>query len=264
MADPFVHGERVLFVDDRNRTYLVRLQSGGRFHFHGGAVDHDVVIGSPEGTIVRSASDVELACYRPRLSDYVLKMPRGAQVLYPKDLAVIVTYADVFPGARVLEAGTGSGALTIALRRATGASGRVVTCEVRDEFRDKARDNVVDFFGQMPEGLEMRAGLLQDVVGPDEVFDRVVLDMPEPWRPLDAVGRVLTPGGIVCGYVPTTGQVQTFVLALEERGYRQVSTIEVLVRSWHVTTRSVRPDHRMVAHTGFITIARASGGVPQA
>lgn len=262
MADPFRAGERVLFLDDRDRTYLVRLQEGGRFSFHGGAVDHSQVIGQPEGTIVLSRKDAPLVCYRPRLSDYVLKMPRGAQVVYPKDLATMVTFADVFPGARVIEAGTGSGALTMALCRAVGAQGKVVTCEVRPEFQSKARENIEDFFGGAPGCLEMRAGYIQDALVEGDEFDRVLLDMPEPWRPLDAVGGVLVPGGVVCGYVPTTGQMQTFVLALEERGYQQVFSAEVLVRTWHVTDRSVRPDHRMVAHTGFITVARAASPQP--
>lgn len=263
MADPFQPGERVLFVDDRNRTYLVRLQAKGQFHFHGGAVAHDDVLGHPEGTVVRSRSDERLVCYRPRMADFVLKMPRGAQVLYPKDLAMIVTYADVFPGARVLEAGTGSGALTIALCRATGSTGTVVSCEVRPEFQAKAEENLSEFFGGLPAQLELRAGWLQDAVTSDDRFDRVILDMPEPWRPLEAIDGVLVPGGVVCGYVPTTGQSQTFVGALEAHGYRQIMTFESLVRTWYVTERSVRPDHRMVAHTGFITVARASDQRPE-
>jgi tRNA (adenine57-N1/adenine58-N1)-methyltransferase catalytic subunit len=255
-AAPFEPGERVLMIDARGRRYLVRLEAGATFHFHGGGVPHDLILGSEEGTVVHSATGAALVCLRPRLSDFVLKMPRGAQVVYPKDLAAILMYADVHPGARVLEAGTGSGALTIALARTTGPEGAVVSYEMRPEFQEKAERNVEAFFGKVPDWVSLREGDLTEVTATGETFDRVVLDMPEPWGVLDAVGTVLRRGGIACGYLPTTGQVQTLVLALQARGYQQVETFEVLVRSWHVTDRSVRPDHRMVGHTGFITVGR--------
>ncbi len=203
-----------------------------------------------------------LACFRPRLADFVLKMPRGAQVIYPKDLGAILVFADVFPGARILEAGTGSGALTLLLCRAAGPEGRVVSYELRPEFRVKAAQNIEAFFGKVPAWLDLREGDVRDIPGTAEAFDRAVLDLPEPWTTLDAVGAVLVPGGIACAFLPTTVQVQTLVLALEERGFDQVETFETLHRSWHVTERSVRPDHRMVAHTGFITIARKTRPTP--
>jgi len=256
MSEPFGAGERALLVDEKGRTYLVRLQTGGAFHFHGGVVEHGSLIGAEEGSVLHSSRGMALVCFRPRLADFVLKMPRGAQVVYPKDLASIVLGADVFPGSRVLEAGTGSGSLCIALCRATGPLGRVVTYEMRAEFQGKARENVEAFFGTLPEWLEMRSGPLEDVAGSGEVFDRVILDMPEPWRVLEAAESVMAPGGILCSFVPTTGQIQSLVLALQRRGYSQVTTTETMVRTWHVTERSVRPDHRMVAHTGFITTAR--------
>jgi tRNA (adenine57-N1/adenine58-N1)-methyltransferase len=196
-----------------------------------------------------------LVAFRPRFADYALKMKRGAQVIYPKDLGPILTYADIHPGARVLEAGTGSGALTIALVRAVGPGGQVVSYEVRPEHADQARANLEDFFGEMPTTLELRAGAIEDVPAGD-VFDRCVLDLPEPWVALEALWRVLEPGGIVCAYVPTTIQVQDLVLALPRHGFHHVETFEVLRRGWHVTERSVRPDHRMVAHTGFLTVGR--------
>jgi tRNA (adenine57-N1/adenine58-N1)-methyltransferase len=237
------------------------MQQGGTFHFHGGAVRHDDILGAQEGIVVTSASGASLACYRPRLADFILKMPRGAQVVYPKDVAAILVFADIFPGARILEAGTGSGSLTISLARATGASGRVVSYELRPDHHDGALRNVEMFFGEVPAWLELREGDVADVVGTGERFTHLILDLPQPWDCLDVAEGVSEPGGILCAYLPTTVQVQQFVLALERRGFRDVETFETLMRSWHVTERSVRPDHRMVAHTGFITVARRGGGV---
>jgi len=249
-------GERVLLVDQRGRHYLVRLEKGSTFHFHGGAVPHDLIVGSDEGTVVHSTTGASLVCFRPRLPDFVMKMPRGAQVVYPKDLAAILMETDVFPGARVLEAGTGSGALCLALCRAAGPEGKVVSYEMRPDFYAKALGNIEAYFGKAPDSLELRLGNLRDVAAGGETYDRAILDMPEPWGVLDAVEAVLVPGGIIGAFLPTTGQVQQLVLTLRERGYQQVSTFETLQRSWHVTERSVRPDHRMIAHTGFVTTAR--------
>lgn len=254
MSQPFATGERALLVDEKGRTFLITLKESGHFHHHGGAVAHDLILGHPEGVVVVSGKGVQLSCFRPRFADYSLKMPRGAQVVYPKDIALILMYTDIRSGSRVLEAGTGSGALCMALCQAVGPSGSVVTYEMRDEFKEKATGNIAAYFGSLPDWLQMRSGRLQEVQ--DETFDRVVLDMPEPWQTLETLDAALEPGGIVCGYVPTTGQVQSFSLALEKHGYGQIHTIEAMVRSWHVTDRSVRPDHRMVAHTGFITTAR--------
>jgi tRNA (adenine57-N1/adenine58-N1)-methyltransferase catalytic subunit len=255
-AEPLQAGERVVLLDARGRRYLVRLEEGGTFHYHGGAVPHELVIGSQEGTTVHSTTGTSLVCFRPRLADFVLKMGRGAQVIYPKDLGPILLYADVFAGARVLEAGTGSGALTLALCRSVGPEGRVVSYELRPEFREVARQNAEDFFGKVPAWLDLRVGDVREVADGDETFHRVLLDLPEPWGVLDETGGCLLPGGIVCGYLPTTGQVQQLVAALDERGFAEIETFEVLLRTWHVAPRSVRPDHRMVAHTGFVTVAR--------
>ena len=255
-GEPLHAGERVVFVDARGRRYLIRLEEGASFHFHGGAVPHDLVIGSGEGITVHSTTGAPLVCFRPRLSDFVLKMGRGAQVIYPKDLGPILIYADVFPGARVLEAGTGSGALTLALCRAVGPEGRVVSYELRDEFREIARRNTEDFLGKVPSWLDLRHGDVRQVASTGEAFHRVVLDLPEPSAVLPAVTDALVNGGIVCGYLPTTGQVQMLVEELEGRGFIEIETFEIFLRTWHVAPRSVRPDHRMVAHTGFITVAR--------
>jgi tRNA (adenine57-N1/adenine58-N1)-methyltransferase len=255
-AEPLRAGERVVLLDARGRRYLVRLEAGATFHYHGGAVPHDLIIGSEEGTTVHSTAGASLVCFRPRLADFVLKMGRGAQVIYPKDLGPILLYADVFPGARVLEAGTGSGALTLALCRAVGPEGFVASYELREDFREVAARNAEDFFGKVPSWLDLRSGDVRGVTDTGESFHRVLLDLPEPWAVLDAARGALLPGGIVCGYLPTTGQVQTLVEALGQGGFAEVETFEVLLRSWHVAPRSVRPDHRMVAHTGFITVAR--------
>jgi tRNA (adenine57-N1/adenine58-N1)-methyltransferase len=243
-------------MDSRGRRYLIRLQAGGVFHFHGGSVTHDLLIGEPEGLDVHATSGARLTALRPTLADFVLKMPRGAQVIYPKDIAAILVHADIAPGARVLEAGTGSGALTLALARAVGPSGCVVSYEVRDDFHATATANVEGFFEPTPEWVHLRLGDVREVAEDSEWFDRVVLDLPEPWTVLRAVGEVLRPGGILCVYLPTTNQTRDAVLAMERSGYAQLTTVEVLERTWHVTERSVRPDHRMVAHTGFVTTGR--------
>jgi tRNA (adenine57-N1/adenine58-N1)-methyltransferase len=256
VSGPLEPDERVLLVDRRGRRYLVRLRAGETWHSHGGGVAHDVLIGAEEGLVVRSATGMEFRVFRPRMADFVLKMPRGAQLVYPKDVGAILMEADFFPGARVLEAGTGTGALTMALCRATGPEGRVVSYDLRPEFQAKAAQNIETYLGKEPPWLDLRDGDVRDVASTGETFDRVILDLPEPWLTLEALSHVLPSGGIVCGYLPTTGQVQQLVLALEEHGYEHLETFEILHRSWHVTARSVRPDHRMVGHTGFVTVGR--------
>ncbi len=260
MSAPFEPEERVLLIDPRGRRFLLRLRPGGTFHFHGGAVPHDLILGSEEGTVVHSTTGASLLCLRPRMADFILKMPRGAQVIYPKDIGAILTYADIAPGTRVLEAGTGSGALAMALCRATGPDGRVVSYELRADHHAQAVANLETFFGKIPPWLELRVGDLAEVAGTGEAFDRALLDLPEPWTVLPAVDAALHPGGIVCAYLPTTNQTQQTVLALEAAGYIEVESFEILLRPWHVTERSVRPDHRMVAHTGFLTVARRGMG----
>jgi tRNA (adenine57-N1/adenine58-N1)-methyltransferase len=256
MSAPFETGEQVLLIDQRERTYLFSLRVGATYHTHAGTLAHDDLIGKPEGTRVVTARGMVLAAFRPRFADYVLKMPRGAQVVYPKDLGPIVVYADVYPGARVLEAGTGSGALTIALCRAVGEQGRVVSYELRPEHHERAQANIEGFFGKMPDQLSIRDGDVTDAGASGDRFDRLVLDLPEPWAPLADLRPALEPGAVLCAYLPTTIQVQQLVLALPEAGLLHIETFEVLKRGWHVTARSVRPDHRMVGHTGFLTVAR--------
>lgn len=245
-----------MLIDARRRRFLVRLEAGATFHFHGGALPHDLVIGSPEGTTVHTSTGTALLCFRPRLADFVLKMSRGAQVIYPKDLGPILLYADLFPGARVLEAGSGSGALTLAAARAVGPEGRVVSYEIRDEFHVLAKQNAEDFFGKVPAWIDFRLGDVREIARSGETFHRLLLDLPEPGAVLADAGTTLLPGGMVCAYLPSTGQVQALVASLQGSGYAEVETFEVLLRTWHVEPRSVRPDHRMVAHTGFLTVAR--------
>jgi tRNA (adenine57-N1/adenine58-N1)-methyltransferase len=231
------------------------LEPGKEFHTHRGAVCHDDLIGAPEGSVASSTGGTPYLALRPLLVDYVLSMPRGAQVIYPKDAAQIVTMGDVFPGAKVLEAGAGSGALTCFLLRATGPTGQVHSYELRPDFAEIARRNVERFFGTPPTNWTLRIGNVADC---DEIgFDRIVLDMLTPWEVLDLVDRALVPGGVFIGYVATTPQLSELVEALRERGgYTEPRAWESLVRDWHADGLAVRPDHRMIAHTAFLVSAR--------
>jgi tRNA (adenine57-N1/adenine58-N1)-methyltransferase len=252
---PLAPGERVLLIDSRSRRYLITLQVGGAFHFHRGILAHDGLIGGPEGRVVRSTGGEALLVLRPTLAEFVLKMRRGAQVVYPKDLAMIMLLGDVFPGAVVVEAGAGSGALTMALLRAVGPHGRVITYEVREDFATLARANVEAFLGEAP-NLEIRLGSVYEAID-ERGVDRVVLDLPEPWRAAPHAAVALRSGGIMVSYLPTTLQVHQLTVALrEDPRWALIGSQETLVRTWHVEATSVRPDHRMVGHTGFLTVAR--------
>jgi tRNA (adenine57-N1/adenine58-N1)-methyltransferase len=250
----FAAGDRVLLVDHKKRRHLVTLEAGGQFHTHAGIVAHDDLIGSPDGTTVYTSRNARLVAVRPTLSDYVLEMPRGAQVIYPKDLGPILVLADVFPGARILESGVGSGALTLALLRAVGTTGHVTGYEIRDDFARRARTNVEGFLGtDVPLDIEVRD--VYDGIGVDDL-DRILLDLPEPWRVVKHAESALHPGGILLAYLPTIGQVSRLREELAGSAFGMVESLEVLQRTWHVDGQSVRPDHRMVAHTGFLTHAR--------
>jgi tRNA (adenine57-N1/adenine58-N1)-methyltransferase len=251
---PFKPGERVLLIDGRDRRYLLTLQPGVQFHSHHGFVGHDEVLGQPEGRVVRMQDGARYLCVRPTLADVVLKMPRGAQVIYPKDLGPILLLADIFPGARVLESGVGSGALSMTLLRA-GAD--ITGYEIREDFAARARENVAAFVGAdvVAERYDVR---IRDVYeGIEETgFDRMVLDLPEPWNVVRHAEHALAPGGILVSYLPSIIQVQHLRAALDHSGFGMCETQEVLVRTWKVEGNAVRPDHRMVAHTGFLTSAR--------
>jgi tRNA (adenine57-N1/adenine58-N1)-methyltransferase len=251
---PFAAGDRVLLLDTKRRRHLVVLKDGGEFHSHAGVLAHDALIGAEEGVRVRTTKGARLVAVRPTLADFVLEMPRGAQVIYPKDLGPILVHADVFPGARVLESGVGSGALTMALLRALGPDGHVLGYEIRDDFAARARRNVEAFLGTtVPLDIEVRD--VYDGIDATDL-DRILLDLPEPWRVVPHAEKALRPGGIVLAYLPTILQVSQLRNALAESAFGMAQTLEVLQRTWHVEGQSVRPDHRMVAHTGFLTFAR--------
>jgi len=253
----FRAGEMVLLVDSKKRRHLITLCEGGEFHTHAGMLAHDDLIGHHDGSVVRTARGSRLTAVRPTLAEYVLEMPRGAQVIYPKDLGPILLLGDVFPGARVLESGLGSGALTTTLLRAIGPEGRLTGYEIRDDFARRAAANVESFLGA---GQPLDVHVRDVYQGIDESdLDRVFLDLPEPWRVIEHAAAALHPGGILLSYLPTILQVGRLCEALGESPFGMVESVEILQRGWHVEGQSIRPDHRMVAHTGFLTVARLLG-----
>ncbi len=261
---PFQIGDRVQLTDSKGRNYRITLQAGKVFHTHKGQISHDEIIGQPEGIVVRSSSGVEYLALRPLLADYVVSMPRGAAVIYPKDAAQIIGMADVFPGARVVEAGAGSGALTCWLLQAVGDQGMVHSYERREDFAEIARRNVETFFHGPHPAWRLTIGDLAETLTDTDV-DRVVLDMLAPWECLDAVAKALIPGGVVCCYVATTTQLARTVEALRAQGsFTEPVAWESMVRTWHVEGLAVRPDHRMIGHTGFLVMSRrlAEGVTP--
>jgi tRNA (adenine57-N1/adenine58-N1)-methyltransferase len=256
MLDSLQDGEQVLLIDQRGRRHLFMLRKGETFHSDRGWVAHDAIIGQPDGSWVRTSKGTRYVVLRPTLSEYVLDMPRGAQVIYPKDLAMVMFWADIYPGARVLEAGMGSGALTLALLRAVGPAGRVISYEQREDFARRALANIQLRMGEVST-LAVRLRPVEEGLAEEEPVDRAVFDLPEPWRLVEPVARVLRSGGIFLSYVPTIIQSHQLSEALRRHpGYTLVETFETLFRPWNIENTSVRPFHRMVAHTGFITVAR--------
>jgi tRNA (adenine57-N1/adenine58-N1)-methyltransferase catalytic subunit len=252
---PFQPGDRVQLTDPKGRMHTLVLEPGRVYHTHRGGLAHDDLIGAPDGSVVNSSGGTAYLALRPLLTDYVLAMPRGAQVIYPKDAAQIVAMGDIFPGARVLEAGAGSGALSCFLLRAVGSDGELVSYELRPDFADVARRNVGAFFGAAPTNWQLRTGDVADC--PDTGFDRIILDMLAPWELVDLVARALVPGGVFIGYVATTPQLSELVEALRAAGgFTEPRAWESLVRDWHAEGLAVRPDHRMIAHTAFLVSAR--------
>ena len=256
MSDPFRPGEVCLLVDGRGRHYLVDLDPRGVFQYHVGTLPHAAIIGGPEGAVLRSSGEGRLVALRPRLADYVLGMKRGAQVVYPKDIGPIIHWGDIRPGHKVLEAGTGSGALALALLGAVGPEGRVTSVEERPDHAAVARAAIVRLLGEVPPNLDLRIGRVQDQVeaaGPD----RLVLDLQEPWEVVGPAVAGMADGGVMAAYLPTVPQVQHLQDELRRsRRFVEVSTFEVLLRDWVAEGRSVRPASQMVGHTGFITVAR--------
>jgi tRNA (adenine57-N1/adenine58-N1)-methyltransferase len=256
MIDSLQDGEQVLLIDQRGRRHLVMLRKGETFHSDRGWVAHDTMIGQADGSWVRTSKGTRYVVLRPTLAEYVLDMPRGAQVIYPKDLAMVMFWADIHPGARVLEAGMGSGALTLALLRAVGPEGKVISYEQREDFARRALANIHLRMGEVT-NLAVRLRPVEEGLGEEEGVDRAVFDLPEPWHLVEPVARVLRSGGIFLSYVPTIIQSHQLSEALRRhRGYTLVETFETLFRPWNIDGTSVRPFHRMVAHTGFITVAR--------
>jgi tRNA (adenine57-N1/adenine58-N1)-methyltransferase catalytic subunit len=254
---PFAVGDRVQLTDAKGRHYTMLLSPGGEFHTHRGAITHDSVIGLPEGSVVKSANGDPFLVLRPLLVDYVMSMPRGAQLIYPKDAAQIVHEGDIFPGARVLEAGAGSGALTCSLLRAVGPQGRVLSYEVRADHAEHARRNVETFYGCVPDNWQLILSDVADAELADGSVDRVVLDMLAPWEVLDTVARVLVAGGVLIVYLATVTQLSKTVEALrDQQCWTEPRSWETLQRGWNVVGLAVRPQHNMRGHTAFLVSAR--------
>ena len=255
----FAAGDRVQLTDTKSRKHTIVLEAGREFHTNHGSIKHDELIGVSEGSVVISSGNMSYLALRPLLLDFVLSMPRGAAVVYPKDAAAIVGLADVFPGAVVVEAGVGSGALTCSLLRAVGSSGYVYSFERREDFAIIAQKNVKNFFGEMPTNWQVTLGDLQEKVTqlPEASVDRIVLDMLAPWECIDSIAQVLRPGGVVIAYVATTTQMSRFVedLRLDKR-WTNPEGQELIQRPWHLEGLAVRPNHRMQGHTGFLVTAR--------
>lgn len=259
-SGPFRVGDRVQLTGPKGKLNTITLEPGALFHTHRGAIEHDAIIGLPDGSVVRNTVGVEYLALRPLLVDFAMSMPRGAAIIYPKDAVQILAQADVFPGATVVEAGVGSGALSLWLLRAIGPAGRLASFERRDEFADVARGNVATYLGHDPENWSVTVGDLADELPrtvEDGAADRVVLDMLAPWECLEAVSAALKPGGVLLCYVATVTQLSRVAEAIRSTGlYTNPSSNETMVRGWHVEGLAVRPDHRMIGHTGFLITAR--------
>ncbi|MDO4685630.1 MAG: tRNA (adenine-N1)-methyltransferase [Corynebacterium sp.] len=258
-SGPFQPGDRVQLTDAKRRHFTIVLQPGEHFFTHKGGIAHDDIIGQYEGTVVQSALGGQYLCFRHLMVDHVLSMPRGAAVIYPKDAAQILVEGDIFPGARVLEAGAGSGALSMSLLRAIGPSGKLISFEIREDHLEYARNNVCEYFGEMPSNWELLLGDLNDATVEQigGVVDRVILDMLEPWECLDTVSKLLQPGGVFMTYVATVPQLMKVMEGIrEQKCFTEPKAWESLVREWKVEGLATRPEHRMNAHTAFLVMAR--------
>lgn len=257
---PFRVGDRVQLTGPRGKLNTITLEVGGEFHTHRGILPHDSLIGSPDGSVVLSTVDDEYLALRPLLSDFVMSMPRGAAIVYPKDAAQILLVGDIFPGATVVEAGVGSGALSLSLLRAIGPTGTLLSFERREEFARVARGNVTAFLGTEPSNWAVHLGDLSLELGeaaPPASVDRMVLDMLAPWECLDAAAMALAPGGVLVCYVATATQLSRVAEGIRDTAeFTEPESSETMIRGWHVEGLAVRPDHRMVAHTGFLISAR--------
>lgn len=257
-SGPFQPGDRVQLTDAKRRHYTITLEAGGSYFTHKGEIRHDDIIGSDEGTVVVSHVGGEYLCFRHLLVDHVLSMPRGAAVIYPKDAAQIMVEGDIFPGAKVLEAGAGSGALSMSLLRAVGEHGRVISYEIREDHLEYAEKNVTEYMGAHPANWDLRLGDLKDVTVADTgEVDRIILDMLAPWECLDTVRDLLIPGGVFMTYVATVPQLMKVMEGIRElKCFTEPRAWESLVREWKVEGLATRPEHRMNAHTAFLVWAR--------
>ena len=252
----FYAGDRVQLTDQKGKIYSITLTPGKEWHTHKGWLVHNDLIGLPEGSVVSTSAGLKFTAFIPLLTDYVLSMPRGATIVYPKDAAIIIGFADIFPGARVLEAGVGSGALTLSLLRAVGSRGHVHSVERREDFADNAKSNIENYFGGLPSNWSLEIGSVQEKELPDD-FDRVILDMLAPWECIDMSARVLRPGGVFMAYVATTTQLSETAQALKDDGrFTEPESFESMVRGWHHEGLAVRPQQRMIGHTGFLIFSR--------
>ena len=249
-------GDRVQLTDQKGKIYSITITPGKEWHTHKGWIVHDDLIGLPEGSVVSTSAGLKFTAFIPLLTDYVLSMPRGATIVYPKDSALIVGFADIFPGARVLEAGVGSGALTLSLLRAVGADGHVHSVERREEFAENAKSNIENYFGGAPANWSLDIGSVQEKEFSED-FDRVILDMLAPWECVELSAKVLRPGGVFMAYVATTTQLSATAEALKNDGhFTEPESFESMVRGWHHEGLAVRPQQRMIGHTGFLIFAR--------
>ena len=256
MTPEFAYGDRVQLTDAKGKMHTITLKEGGEWHTHKGWLVHDAVVGLPQGSVVETTAGLKFLAFKPLLGDYVLSMPRGATIVYPKDAALIVGFADIAPGTHVLEAGVGSGALTISLLRAVGQEGSVDSFERRDEFAEIATKNVHEYFKGEPSNWSLTIGSVQDA-DRNKKYDRIVLDMLSPWECVELADEVLHPGGVFFAYVATTTQLSVTAEAIKSSGrFTEPESSESLVRGWHHEGLAVRPDHRMIAHTGFLIQAR--------
>ena len=252
----FQYGDRVQLTDAKGKLYSITLTAGAEWHTHKGMLKHDELVGIPEGSIVVTNGELKFQAFRPLLADYVLSMPRGATIIYPKDAAMILGVADIKPGVRVLEAGVGSGALSISILRAIGENGFLHSVEIRDDFAEISEKNVSSYFGEKPANWKLSVGALQEQQLENN-YDRIVLDMLAPWECMDVASNALVPGGVFMSYVATTTQLSRIAEAIKESGnFTEPESSETIVRGWHHEGLAVRPQHRMIGHTGFLVFAR--------
>ena len=252
----FKYGDRVQLTDAKGKLYSITLSAGAEWHTHKGVLKHEALVGLPEGSIVATNGELKFQAFRPLIADYVLSMPRGATIVYPKDTAMIIGIADIKPGIKVLEAGVGSGALSISILRAVGESGHLHSFEIRDDFAKISQENVKNYFTDSPKNWKLTLGALEEQKLESD-YDRVILDMLAPWECVETAAHALVPGGVFLSYVATTTQLSKIAEAIKDNGnFTEPESSETIVRGWHHEGLAVRPQHRIIGHTGFLIFAR--------